>query len=241
MSKASALTTVLRDLVIANRILANENVLDGFGHVSVRHPDNPERYFLSRSRGPALVTLDDLIEFTLDNEPIDRNGRPMYAERPIHGCIYQARPDVRAVCHNHALSLLPFGISALPLQPVFHMASVIGKAVPVWDIRDEFGDTNLLVTTAAQGRSLARGLGDGRVALMRGHGGVVAGRSLHEAVFVAIYLQINADLLLRAQALGGLKLLSPGEVERASGFLLEGLSQERAWDYWCARAGFRGI
>jgi len=241
MSDPGALAHVLRDLVIANRILANEGVLDGFGHVSVRHPQDPGRYFLSRSRGPELVTKDDLIEFTLDNAPIDQNGRPMYAERAIHGSIYEARPEVQAVCHNHALSLIPFGVSSEPLCPVFHMGAVIGATVPVWDIRDEFGDTHMLVVTRAQGASLARTLGAGRVALMRGHGSVVAARSLREAVFTAIYLQVNAELLQRARALGQPKLLSPGEVDKASALLSETLSQDRAWDYWCARAGFRGL
>jgi HCOMODA/2-hydroxy-3-carboxy-muconic semialdehyde decarboxylase len=139
----------LRDLVIANRILAAHGVVDAFGHVSIRHPNNPDRYFLARSKGPAGVTLDDLIEFALDNEPINQNGRAMYAERAIHGSIYQARPDAMAVCHNHSAATIPFGVTNVPMRPIFHMGSVIGARVPTWDIADDFGDTNLLVTTHA--------------------------------------------------------------------------------------------
>lgn len=242
MSDRSELTVVLRDLVVANRILAREGVLDGFGHVSVRHPTDPQRYFMSRSRSPALVTRDDLIEFTLENAPIDQNGRPMYAERYIHGCLYQARPDVQAVCHNHSHAVIPYGVTGTAIRPIMHMASVIGNEVPIWDIREEFGDTDLLVTSDEMGRSLARCVGPRRTALMRGHGSVVVGASLREAVFIAIYLQLNAELLHRARALGGsdIEYLSAGEVQLASQTLLQPLSQERAWDYWSARAGFGG-
>ena len=236
-----ALGYAIRDLVIANRILANENVLDGFGHVSIRNPERPDRYFMSRSRSPALVTRDDLIEFTLDNDPIDLNGRAIYAERAIHGSIYRLRPEVGAICHNHSNTLIPFGISDVPLRPVLHMASVIGSRVPVFDIHDHFGDTDLLVTNREKGDALAGVLGQGRVALMRGHGSVVAGRSLRETVFVSVYLQVNAGLQLSAHSLGHVKFLTEGEVQIASDTLLSPLSQNRAWDYWCARAGYSGI
>jgi ribulose-5-phosphate 4-epimerase/fuculose-1-phosphate aldolase len=152
----STVSDALRDLVIANRILAAHNVLDAFGHVSIRHPEHPDTYFLARSKGPAGVTLDDLIEFTLDSEPINQNGRAMYAERQIHGKIYTARPDVNAVCHNHSAATIPFGVTKTPMKPIFHMGSVIGSDVPKWDIAKEFGDTNLLVTTPNKARRLRR-------------------------------------------------------------------------------------
>ncbi|HEX7019054.1 MAG TPA: class II aldolase/adducin family protein [Gemmatimonadaceae bacterium] len=240
MGNETDLDEVLRDLVIANRILAREGVLDGFGHVSVRHPGDPARYFMSRSRSPELVTREDLIEFTLENRPVEPDGRAMYAERYIHGCLYRARPDVRAVCHNHSHAVIPYAVSGQSIRPVMHMASVIGDEVPVWDIRDEFGDTDLLVTNDEMGRSLARCLGERRAALMRGHGGVVVGGSLREAVFTAIYLQLDAELLLRARLLGDgtVNYLTPGEVRLASQTLLQPLSQDRAWEYWSARAGY---
>lgn len=238
MNDSNRVENALSDLMIANRILAREGVLDGFGHLSIRHPGNPERFYLARSRSPELVTRDDLIEFSLASEPLDARGRALYAERYIHGCIYRLRPEVGAVCHNHSHSLIPFGVTGAELRPIFHMASVIGERVPIWDIRAEFGDTDLLVTDDAKGRALARCLGAESVALMRGHGSVVAGRTLREAVFVAIYLQVNADLLLRAQDLGKVNFLSAGEIRCASERLLQPLSQDRAWEYWCARAGF---
>lgn len=238
MSEAKMLETALNDLVIGNRILAREGVLDGFGHISIRHPSDPKRYFLARSRSPELVTREDVMEFDLDSNPIDQRGRAIYAERPIHGCIYQMRPEMNSVCHNHAQSLIPFGVTGGELKPIFHMASVIGEKVPIWDIRAEFGDTNLLVTNQPQGRSLAQCLGNCSVALMRGHGSVVAGRSLRETVFTAVYLQINADLLMKARQMGEVTFLSPGEIDQASQLLFSPLSQNRAWEYWSRRAGF---
>ncbi|MBI3706215.1 MAG: class II aldolase/adducin family protein [Proteobacteria bacterium] len=241
MTQTVELRAALRDLVIANRILAREGVIDGFGHISIRHPGDPKRYFLSRSRSPELVTIDDLMEFALDNEPIDQRGRAMYAERPIHGSLYAARSDINSVCHNHAHSLIPFGVTGTKLRPIIHMAAMIGAEVPIWDIRDEFGDTNLLVTTREQGNSLARGVGAGRVALMRGHGATVGGRTVRETVFTAIYLQVNAGLLLQARNLGEVKGLSPGEIKLTADALSGALSQDRAWEYWSSRAGFSGV
>jgi HCOMODA/2-hydroxy-3-carboxy-muconic semialdehyde decarboxylase len=231
------ITPSLRQLVAANRILAHEGVVDAFGHVSLRHPENPDRYLLSQSRAPELVAMDDLMEFTLEGDPIDQERRPMYAERPIHGGIYEARPDVQAVVHNHSPALIPFGVTGTPLRPIFHLAAIMGEKVPVWDIRDRFGDTNLLVTTMEQGRDLARCVGRGRAALMRGHGCVVAGGSLKEAVMAAIYLQVNARLLLDSLPLGNVIYLSAGEVERMSETQRLPLSVNRAWEYWSMRAG----
>ena len=135
MSKETTLETALDDLVIANRILANEGVIDAFGHVSVRDPHRPDHYFLARSRSPELVERDDIMEFDLGNRPVDQRGRTMYSERPIHGSVYAARADVMAVCHNHARSLIPFGITGTPIRPVFHIAGSIGPEVPIWDVR----------------------------------------------------------------------------------------------------------
>src|SRR5262245_44830363 len=167
----SDLQTMLKDLVVANRILAHQNVVDAYGHVSMRHPDRPDRFFLSCSRSPELVTAEDILEFDLDCNPIDQRGRDIYIERPIHGAIYQTRPDVNSVIHNHSHDVIPFSISkSVALRPVAHIGAAIGASVPIWDIRAQFGDTNLLVTTMAQGRDLARALGKGPVVLMRGHG-----------------------------------------------------------------------
>lgn len=231
----------LRDLVIANRVLARENVLDAFGHVSIRHPDNPERYFMSCSRSPELVSVDDLVEFTLDGEPIDARGRALYVERAIHGAAYHARPDVMAVCHNHAQSVVPFSVTGTRLRPVIHVAGVIGPEVPVWDIADEFGDTDMLVRTMEQGRSLAGTLGRGRVALMRGHGSVVAGATLPETVMTSVYLDLNGRLQLQAARLGEIRFLTPGEAALCAQMQLSTVATDRAWQYWRARAGFAGI
>ncbi|MDE3077753.1 MAG: class II aldolase/adducin family protein, partial [Chloroflexota bacterium] len=226
---------------IANRILARENILDGYGHVSVRSPENGERFYMSRSRSPELITRDDLMEFTLDCEPIDQRGRPMYSERPIHGMIYEARPEAMAVVHSHVPSVLPFGVTGAPLRPLCHMAAIIGADIPVWDIADEFGDTNLLVRNRDQGRSLARTLGKRQVTLMRGHGCAIAAGSLPEAVWTAIYLELNARLQMQAQQLGTVKFLSPAEIERCAEMAQDPRTRSRSWEYWRARAGYAGI
>ena len=227
----------LEELVTANRILAREGVVDAFGHISFRHPERPDRYILSQSRAPNLVDLDDLMEYTLEGDPIDQQGRTMYAERPIHGGIYESRDDVMAVVHNHSPTVVPFSVTDTPLRPMFHLAALIGPELPVWDIRDNFQDTNLLVTTMDQGRDLARCLGGRRVSLMRGHGCVVAGGSVREVVMASIYLQVNAGLLLESLHLGEVKYLSPGEIELMSASQMQPTSQDRAWEYWANRAG----
>ena len=231
------LETLQRDLVVANRILAREGVVDAYGHVSVRHPRHPDRYLLSCSRSPELVTIDDIVEHSLQGDPVEDDTRTLYAERHIHGAVFEQRPDVQAVIHNHSLAVLPFTVTNVPLRPMFHTAALMGNHVPVWDIRDNFGVTGMLVVNMDQGRDLARTLADNRVALMRGHGCVVAGASVQEAVMCAIYLQVNARLLLDSLPLGKVNYLLPGEVEALRDNLLRPVSMDRAWQYWKMRAG----
>jgi ribulose-5-phosphate 4-epimerase/fuculose-1-phosphate aldolase len=229
------ITDALDELVTANRILAHEGVVDAFGHVSIRHPALADRYILSRARAPECIESADLMEFTLDGVPIDAAGRKPYAERFIHGAVYEARPDVQAVVHNHSPSVIPFGITATPLRPVMHMCASMGTEVPLWDSRATFGDTNLLVTNMEMARDLAGALGRRSVALMRGHGCVVAGRSLREVVFNSVYLELNAQLQLKASPLGAITFLTDGEV--AAVLRTRGsFTYERAWEYWCRRA-----
>ena len=237
----SSLDYELRDLVIANRILALHGVVDAFGHITVRHPDRPDRFFMSKSKSPGSITAEDIIEFDLDCNPIDLNGRRMYAERAIHGGIYRARPDVMSVCHNHSPAVIPFGVTDVPLKAIFHMGSVVGEQTPVWDIAKEFGETNLLVTTPAQGDSLAKALGTLGIILMRGHGSAVASPSLRRTVFMSVYMQKNAEMQTIAHGFGNVRYLSPGEVKAANELLFDSLSQDRAWNEWSALAGFGGI
>jgi ribulose-5-phosphate 4-epimerase/fuculose-1-phosphate aldolase len=229
-------TELLEELVTANRILAREGVVDSFGHVSIRHPGLPERYVMSRARAPECIEADDLMEFTLDGDPLDAAGRKPYAERFIHGAVYEARPEIRAVVHSHSPSLIPFGITATPLRPVMHMCASMGTGVPTWDSRTRFGDTNLLVTNMEMARDLAAALGDRAVALMRGHGCVVAGPSLRDVVFNSVYLELNADLQMKAASLGPITFLSDGEVAAVLS-TRSSFTFERAWEYWCRRAG----
>jgi HCOMODA/2-hydroxy-3-carboxy-muconic semialdehyde decarboxylase len=235
------LHTAIADLVIANRILAYKNVLDSFGHVSVRHPENPERYLMSRSRAPGLISEEDILEFSLEGEPIDGASVPLFGERPIHGCIYRSRRDAVAVCHNHAYGLLPFSVTKTAMRPAIHVAAVIGEEVPVWDIRDDFGDTNLLVNTDEKARSLVAALGDRRAILMRGHGSVVVGASIREMVFTSYYLQVNAEILIQSCGLGEVQYLSPEEVTLSAAVNLAPLAQDRIWEDWVRQAGFPSV
>ena len=228
------------DLVIANRILAKEGVVDAYGHVSLRHPESPERFFLSRSLAPELVERGDIVEFGLDAEPVREEKRPLYLERFIHGAILAARPEVMAVVHAHAEDVLPFGIAReTELRPVIHSGSFIGAQVPVWDIAEKFGDTNLLVTNIVQGRDLAGCLAKNSVALMRGHGFAAAARTLIEVVRMSVYLPRNARALLRARQLGGeIRYLSEGEIAaRNKGYSPYSTETWRAWEYWANKAG----
>jgi HCOMODA/2-hydroxy-3-carboxy-muconic semialdehyde decarboxylase len=236
----STLNQMLQELVVANRILAKEEVVDAYGHISVRHPDNPTRFFLARSRAPSLVDRDDIVEHGLDGEPVREETRKLYLERYIHAAILEARPDVQAVVHAHAEETLPFGIaSGTPLRPVIHSASFIGAHVPVWDIADTFGDTNLLVINMAQGRDLARCLANNNVVLMRGHGFAAGARSVIEAVRLSVYLPRNARVLRHALQLGGdIKPLSQGEIDaRNKGYNPYSPETWRTWEYWADKCG----
>jgi ribulose-5-phosphate 4-epimerase/fuculose-1-phosphate aldolase len=236
----SSLDDIIRDLVIANRILAREDVVDAYGHVSIRHPDNPNHFMIARSVAPELVTADDIVELRLDGQPVREEKRTLYLERFIHAAIFEARPEIMAVVHAHAEDTLPFGIAdATRLQPVIHSGSFIGSEVPVWDIADNFGDTNLLVTNIEQARDLAKCLAGNNVALMRGHGFAAAGRSLIEVVRMSVYLPRNARALLRAKQLGGrIKYLSQGEIDaRNRGYSPYSTETWRTWEYWANKAG----
>jgi ribulose-5-phosphate 4-epimerase/fuculose-1-phosphate aldolase len=233
--------TLRRELVIANRVLAREGILDAFGHVSARHPDHSDRFLLAWARAPELIEEADLMEFSLDGRPLDTSGRPPYLERFIHGAVYEQRPDVMAVCHNHTASILPFSISRTArLRPVIHSAASLGGEVPVWNIADEFGpNTNLLVMNMDHGRSLARTLGQGPLALMRGHGSVVTSGSVPQLVTACIGMDKNARVQLQAIQLGELIPLSPGEINRPPAAPTDGtLLPDRAWEAYTRRAGF---
>jgi ribulose-5-phosphate 4-epimerase/fuculose-1-phosphate aldolase len=234
----NAPTQWLEELVTANRILAHEGVVDAFGHVSMRDPRDPMRYWMSCSRSPALVTAQDLMEFLLNGTPLDARGRPLYGERMIHGAMYEARPDVGAVVHNHAEAILPFTIGAGRLKPVIHVAGVIGAEVPLWDMAEEYGATDLLVRTMAQGRSMARAARGCNCLLMRGHGAVVAGENLRHAVVRAVYLQVNARVQSEAAKAGNVHALSDAEVALTAATQLSQVALDRAWEYLCHRAAW---
>ncbi len=234
-----ALTRVKRDVVIANRILARNDVLDAYGHVSMRHPTDPNKYLLARSLSPAIVEEDDIIEFHLDGTPVHDEKRPLYLERYIHGGVYERRPDVKAVLHSHAEDVLPFSISKkVRLRPVIHNVGDMGSEVPVWDIADKFGDeTTLLVTNMAQGRDLAGCLDCNRLALMRGHGFVCVGRSINDLVRLSVFIPRNARVMMNAMRMGEFIALSQGEVEARLKLDTESPALLRGWEYWAREAG----
>lgn len=230
MAGQPASRPIVQELVLANRILSEEGVVDAYGHVSVRDDRNPNRYFLARHVAAGLVTAADIIEYDLDTNPVGGNRSDGYSERFIHGEIYKMRPDVMAIVHFHAPEVIPFGVANIPLRPVFHMAAFLGEGVPLFEIRDTGGVTDMLIRTPALGHALAQTLADKPAALMRGHGAVVTGGSLHVVVGRAYYMKMNAKLQQDAILLGGGKVnyLEPEEAKKAApqdGF-------ERAWDLW---------
>ena len=226
----------IEDLVAANRILAGEGILDAYGHVSIRHLGNPNRYLMSRSLAPILVTAQDIIEYDLDSTPIDPRGRVSVLERFIHGEVYKARPDVNAVIHSHSPTVVPFSVTQVPLRPVLHAASFLWVGVPVWEIRDA-GDpagATMLVRNGVLGKSLAAKLGDKPVALMRGHGNVVAAPNVQTAVRYAIYTEVNARMQAIAISLGGpITYISP---EEGAAMGRTPADAGRAWELWRKKA-----
>jgi HCOMODA/2-hydroxy-3-carboxy-muconic semialdehyde decarboxylase len=230
----SADTNVTEDIVIGSRVLAEFGVLDGFGHVSARDPNNPNHFPMSRSLAPALVTADDIMAFDLDGNAIDPRGRSVFLERFIHSEIYKARPDVMSVVHTHSPGVVPFSVTQVPLRPMYHNAAFLAGGAPVWDIRKEFGETDMLVRDGARGKSLAEVLGDKPVVLMRGHGDVTVGPSVKMAVFRAYYTDVNARLQSQALALGGeVNYLTPGEGAKADAINFVVL--DRIWGLWKMR------
>lgn len=222
---------LIADLVVANHILADQGVLDGFGHVSVRHPTDPNRFLMSRSLAPALVKPEDVMEYDLDGNAVDARGRASFLERFIHSEVYRARPDVNAVIHSHSPGVIPFGITQMPMKPVFHMASFLAPNVPIFEIRNAGGMTNMLVGNAQLGKALAAALGDRPVALMRGHGDVIVAPKLSLAVFRAIYTEVNARLQAQAVALGGpITFLEPEEAAKSAA--VNEQVHLRAWELW---------
>jgi ribulose-5-phosphate 4-epimerase/fuculose-1-phosphate aldolase len=228
---------LIDDLVAANRILYNEGVVDGFGHVSVRHDKAAERFLLARSMAPGLVTAADIMQFDAEGEAIEAAGRTPYLERFIHSEIYKLRPDVVAVVHSHSPAVIPFGVVKRRLLPVFHMGSFLGAGVPVFEIRDSGGPaTDMLIRSPALGAALAHSLGAAAVGLLRGHGNVVIGGSLREVVFRAVYTEINARLAAEALRLGDGSAVFLNEAEAAAATATNQAQVGRAWDLWRARA-----
>ena len=220
--------------MIGSRVLADFGVLDAFGHVSARDPGDPSRFWMSRSLAPALVTADDIMEFDLDGNAVDPRGRQVFLERFIHSEIYKARPDVMAVVHTHSPGVIPFGVSQVALRAMFHNAAFLAAGAPVWDIRKDFGETDMLVRDGERGKSLSLALGDKSVVLMRGHGDVTVGPSVKMAVFRAYYTDVNARLQSQAIALGGLiNYLTPGEGAKADA--INFVVIDRVWNLWKKR------
>ena len=226
--------SLVHDLVLANHILYNEGVVDGFGHVSVRHPERPDRYFLARSLAPANVTSEDIMELDLASNDVETSGRKPYLERFIHGEIYRARPDVQAIVHSHSPSVIPFSVTRTRLKPVFHLAGFLGGGTPNFEIRDASGpETDMLIRTPELGVALASTLGSATYALMRGHGSVAVGNSLKQAVYRAIYAEVNARLQSEASRLGDITFLSEAEAENAAATNAEMV--DRPWELWKQR------
>jgi len=232
---------ILADLAAASRILAAQGVVDGFGHVSMRHPFDPGRYLMSRSVAPALVTPGDIVEYDLNSEPVNANGRASFLERFIHGEIYKARPDIMSVVHSHSPSVVPFGLVGVPMQATFHNAAFLAAGVPVFDIREKFGATDMLVGNPQKGVALARTMGKNDVVLMRAHGSVACAATLQSAVFRAVYTEVNARIQHWTLALAGGSGAPIAALDREEGRLADQVNEKagvRAWDLWRSQIKF---
>jgi ribulose-5-phosphate 4-epimerase/fuculose-1-phosphate aldolase len=225
---------VLDDLAAASRILADQGVFDSAGHCSMRHPGNADRFLMSRSLAPALIQPDDIMEFTLDCVACEQRGRNGFLERYLHGEIYKARPDVMAIAHSHSAAAIPFGLVATPMVATYHNAAFLAAGVPVFDIREKFGTTDIVVSTPEKGAALAEVLADKAVALLRAHGVVVVGPNLRSAVFRAVFTEVSARIQLQAAMLGGpIAALDAEEGRLADAVNLA--TDTRAWELWKRR------
>ena len=225
---------VLEDLAAASRVLVDQGVFDAAGHVSLRHPSRPDRFLMSRSLAPELVTADDILEFTLDCEPTNASGRQPFIERFLHGGIYRRRPDVMAVAHGHSAAVIPFGLVNTPMLATYHNAAFLAAGVPVFDIRDRFGATDIVISSADKGDALAAALGDKAVLLLRAHGFVAVAPTLPSAVFRAIFTEVSARVQLQATALGGpIAALDEEEGRKADAINLATVG--RSWELWKKR------
>jgi ribulose-5-phosphate 4-epimerase/fuculose-1-phosphate aldolase len=236
-TKVPADPGLIDDLVAANRILYDQGVVDGFGHVSARHDTDPARFLLARSMAPGLVTADDIMEFDLDGNALDRRGRALYVERFIHSEIYKAYPEIKAIVHSHSPSIIPFGATTVPLRPIYHMSSFLGAGVPIFEIREAGGPaTDMLIRNPELGAALARELGTAAVVLMRGHGDVVVGHSIKEVVCHAVDTEINAKLEAEALRLGRgeVNFLNPEEAAKATA--TNNAVLDRPWELWKRQA-----
>jgi ribulose-5-phosphate 4-epimerase/fuculose-1-phosphate aldolase len=223
---------LLDDLVLANKILYKQNVVDAFGHISVRHPNDPKKYLMARHLPPGMVVPQDIVTFDLESNPLTHADKPQYSERFIHGEIYKVRPEVMSVVHCHARPLIPFGTAkGARLRPMFHMCGFLGCGVPVFEIRETGGMTDMLIRTAPLGKALAASLADKNIVLMRGHGATMVGDSIPEVVFRAVYATENAAIQMQAHLLGDngeVEFLSEEESEKSS----RGRNVPRAWALW---------
>jgi HCOMODA/2-hydroxy-3-carboxy-muconic semialdehyde decarboxylase len=226
----------LEDLVAAYRVLAEYGVIDGYGHVSVRSPRDPNRYYLARAIAPERVQVEDMIEYDLDSRPIDERGRESVRERFIHGEVFRSRPEVMAVVHNHSPSVVPFSVTGIAMRPIFHMAAFVGEGLPNFEIRDTQKGTDLLVKTPQLGKALAKTLGPKPAALMRGHGAVVVGENLPRAVGRSVYLELSARMQMQAMLLAGEKgnitYMDDAEVKAS----VPVQNYNRAWPMWREKA-----
>jgi ribulose-5-phosphate 4-epimerase/fuculose-1-phosphate aldolase len=226
---------LIEDLVYANRILFQQEVLDGFGHVSVRSDKDPSHFLMARSMAPALVTANDIMEYDRDGEPVDARGRNSYVERYIHAAIYRVRPDVKAVVHSHSPDIIPYSVTGTILLPVYHVSAFLRLGAPIFDTHNEFGDTDMLIRDNKLGDALAKALGNSGVALIRGHGFVAVADSTPIAVYRAIYTQVNARVQADAMKLGTVKALTPGEAVKAQAIVEATVA--RPWELWKSQVG----
>ena len=235
MTLAKSDPSLAAKLALANRILFHQGVVDGFGHISVRHDKSADHFLLSCNRAPGLVTASDILTYDLNGDLAVASDKRSYLERFIHGEIYRARPDVMSVVHSHSQSVIPFGATGQRLRPIFHMSGFLGSGSALFEIRDTAGNTDMLIRDMGLGKALAASLGQHNCVLMRGHGSTTVGTSIEVAVYRAIYAEVNAKLQIQAAALGPVNFLNEEEAALATA-TTEG-QVIRAWDLWAGQIG----
>lgn len=216
-----------KDVISACRILSYKKLIEGFGHVSARIP-NTDRFLITPRVALTLVNEGDLLTLNLKGEIVEGNHAAP-AETWLHTAIMKSKPWVNAITRIHARVANMFSVTDCKLEPVHNHGSFFSGGVPVFSTLD-------LITTAKLGDEVGQALGDKPAILLRGNGQVTAGRTIPEAVMMAIYLEEAAEILYGALQVSTPVPLTADESKQRQIEALPPVDLERAWNYFKHRA-----